>query len=101
MMLAKLALENRVLRHLSDEDPNALWKAAQLLSGRLGIHRRLRVALGMIGGVCLPALFSLGALPGPASAWIAILLLLILPGELLERALFLATGIAPRMPGGR
>ncbi len=101
-MLFKLALEARVLRHREDDDPNPLWKAAQLLTGQLGKHWRLRVALGLIGGAALPLLIASGIISGRGlTAWAIGLTLLVTAGELLERYLFFTTGIAPRMPGGR
>jgi Fe-S-cluster-containing dehydrogenase component/DMSO reductase anchor subunit len=96
-MLVKLAFEARVLRHRDDEDPNSLWKAAQLMTHRLGTLWRARIALGLLGTALplLPVTYL------EARAVLAFAFLMIVCGELLERYLFFTTGIAPRMPGGR
>ncbi len=96
-MLFKLGLEARVLRHRDDEEPNPLWKAAQLMTDRLGSVWRLRIALGLSGSL-LP--LASAARPGSGVPFLAAFLL-IACGEILERYLFFITGIAPRMPGGR
>lgn len=101
-LLVKLALEARVLNHREDDDPNPLWKAAQLITNQLGRIWRLRVTLGLIGGAGLPLLMASGIVSGSGLAiWALFITLLIAAGELLERYLFFTTGIAPRMPGGR
>ncbi len=99
--LLKLAVEIRALRPLDryDDDepaPTSALKTARLLTGPLGLVFRIRILLGLAGGVLLPPAF---ATPGtsPAAAWLA--LALVFSGELAERYLFFRAVDAPKMPG--
>jgi formate dehydrogenase iron-sulfur subunit len=102
--LFKLLLESAVLRHRDDEDPNALWKAAQLLWGPFRKVRAVRGALGLIGGLVLPGAMLAGLIPSAGAFGVVALvaiLLLVTTGELIERFFFFTTAVAPRMPGAR
>jgi formate dehydrogenase iron-sulfur subunit len=88
--VVKLGWELSILRHRGDDD---LAKTAQLLSGELRDELLLRVALGLAGGVLVPALVLAG-LPVAALG-----LLLVVGAELVERHLFFTAVAAPRMPG--
>ena len=98
---AKLGLENRIFRHLADEEtaaPTPLNKTARLLEGQLGLVWRWRVLLALAGGVVLPLIFLTGNAAG--SAVVPALLGVCVMGELMERYLFF-TAVAPiKMPGG-
>jgi formate dehydrogenase iron-sulfur subunit len=102
----KLAAEERVMRALAKEDFSQLHKTALLLNGRFGLHRRIRVACGIAGGVCFPALLALHGLPAglaPDSSsrfgLVAAGILLCLVGELIERWLFFVAAQPTKMPG--
>jgi len=103
--LIKLAFEQRVLKHLVDaETPvqTPLNKTARLLAGELNGVLRLRIALGIIGGLVLPTL-ALADLPtssaiNPMTAVTA--LALCTAGEFMERYLFFTAVVAQKMPGG-
>lgn len=97
----KLLLESSLLRRGDDADFGPLWKGAQLLRGPLRKLHEARVGLGLAGGILLPLALAAGILTGPVSAWLLSILVLTGAGELLERYLFFATAIAPRMPGSR
>ena len=102
---AKLALEQRIFRHLTDEEnpaPTPLNKTARLLAGRLGQIARIRVLCGILGGLALPlALIVQFSATGFLSIWLtAGAFGFCFTGELLERYLFF-TAVAPaKMPGG-
>jgi len=98
--VVKLGFEHRISRHLVDENTVTLTplnKTARLLDGKLGLAARLRVVLGIFGGLILPVLLF----ANPANIWLALsALALCVLGELIERYLFF-TAVAPvKMPGG-
>jgi formate dehydrogenase iron-sulfur subunit len=102
----KQGAENRAIDALSRDDFSELHKTALLLSERFGLHRRIRVACGIAGGVCFPALLAIHALPagpGPDSSvrfgLVAAGILFSLAGELIERWLFFVTVQPAKMPG--
>ncbi|HTD88244.1 MAG TPA: DmsC/YnfH family molybdoenzyme membrane anchor subunit [Candidatus Binatia bacterium] len=104
--LLKLAAEERVMRALARDDFSQLHKTALLLSGRFGLWRRIRVACGIAGGVCFPALLALHGLPagpGPDSSsrlgLVAAGIAFCFAGELIERWLFFAAVQPIKMPG--
>ena len=103
--LVKLATEERVMRAFSNDDFSQLHKTALLLIGRFGLHRRVRVACGIAGGVCFPALLALHGLPaGPGPDFsrfglVAAGISLCLVGELIERWLFFVAVQPAKMPG--
>jgi Fe-S-cluster-containing dehydrogenase component/DMSO reductase anchor subunit len=95
----KLAVEQRVFRHLANEqDPHltALNKTALLLNGSFGRWSRVRVMCAIVGGVVLP-LMMLAGVPMPGLAVFAFGFCLV--GELIERHLFFVAEVAPKMPG--
>lgn len=102
--LLKLATELPILRSLQVEDYSPLHKTALLLSGRFGLLHRVRVALGLIGGLALPAvLFVQLSVTGSApllAVQTAAIILLCLAGELIERRLFFTAVQPVQMPGG-
>jgi hypothetical protein len=84
-----------------------LRRTAILMTGDLSRVTQLRFAIGIIGGILFPA-FLLGGFfspqasqyhPAPILALALFLLLLNLAGEILERYLFFAAAVAPKMPG--
>jgi Fe-S-cluster-containing dehydrogenase component/DMSO reductase anchor subunit len=103
VLAAKLRSEAFVHRHLDDQEPNPLQKAALLLRGELKVPHQLRFNAGMVGGMLLPILWLFRGV-GSSSAWDFGLALavagLVIAGELLERYLFFTTCVPPRMPGG-
>lgn len=105
LTLVKLGFEHRIFLHLVDKEtpaPAPLSKTARLLEDELGSIARRRIVCGVLGGVLLPALLTMGALPvGAPSAWLGLVMfVLCLLGEFLERYLFF-TAVAPmKMPGG-
>ena len=105
-LFAKLAAEERVMHAFAKDDFSQLHKTALLLSGHFGLWRRIRVACGIAGGVCFPALLALHGLPagpGPDSSLrlglVAAGILFCLAGELIERWLFFAAVQPTKMPG--
>ena len=102
--LLKLATELPILHSLRVEDYSPLHKTALLLSGRFGPLHRVRVALGWIGGIALPAVLWVQlSTTGSAPLLIvqtAVIVLLCLAGELIERRLFFTAVQPVQMPGG-
>jgi DMSO reductase anchor subunit len=103
---AKLLWEAAIFRHLISLRMTPLRRSALLLTRELSNVTLARFALGLSGGVLMPAL-QLGALPtltaGQLPQFLATTFLLFaacLAGELLERYLFFTACAAPRMPGG-
>ena len=103
---SKQAVVDRALDALPKDDFSALHKTALLLTGRLGLHRRIGVACGIAGGVCFPALLAIHALPaglGPDSSsrlgLVAAGILFSFMAELIERWLFFAAVQPTKMPG--
>ena len=97
---AKLVFEVATFRHLGDRQATVLRKAARLLAGPLRRATVARFALGLVGGVLLPLAqlaskdtAPVGLLPA------AFMLAFALAGELVERYLFFAAAIPPKMPG--
>jgi DMSO reductase anchor subunit len=103
----KFGIELRVLRRVADDDFSPLHKTALLHTERFGLVNRCRLAGGLAGAICGPALLVLrlsaagpGAVPSPALTWLAALLFaLCLAGEFIERRLFFTTVQPVRMPG--
>lgn len=99
----KLLHEAVIFRHLRDADYTPLKRTAVLMSDHLHQATLARFAVGAIGGIALPAV--LAAKPGGESDVIFTCLALgavfalTLIGELLERYLFFAAVVAPKMPG--
>ena len=106
----KLGLEQRVLRHLPDDDFRPLHKTALLLTGALGVQLRIRLTCLLLGAVVLPGLLILrlaGHPPAPGLGasrpdvgWLTGLAFAgALAGETLERRLFFLAVQPSRMPG--
>jgi len=76
--------------------PN-MKRTALLMSGVLKRATIGRFVCGAVGGVVLPALVMFGVFPPIVATGILPFSLL---GELLERYLFFAAVIPPKMPGG-
>jgi formate dehydrogenase iron-sulfur subunit len=102
----KLASDQRVLRHLPDDDFSPLHKTALLLSERFGRWNRTRAAGTVLGGIGLPALIALQLATQPPAHGTTVMLVeavlalaLCLGGELIERALFFITVQPLKMPG--
>lgn len=105
--LAKLAWEASIFRHLLMRRNTPLRRSALLLSRDLSSLALVRFALGLLGGVLMPALLfgqfaqtSGGAGQVQFVLTAGLLFLACLAGELVERYLFFAACAAPRMPGG-
>ena len=98
--LLKLAFEHRIFRYLADSDAltlTSLNKTARLMKDTLGAISRLRIALGILGGVLIPIVLLLDAeLPSLAAASMGVCLC----AELLERYLFFSAVAPVHMPGG-
>lgn len=97
----KLALEIRFLRDV-EAGPNEpalspLQRSALLLREGLGARARARVALAVLGGVLLPALWLMS---GVGAALPTTALVLCLTAEIIERHLFFVAAIPAKMPGG-
>jgi formate dehydrogenase iron-sulfur subunit len=103
--VAKLVFENQIFVHLVEVETPAqtpLNKTARLLAGELNGFVRARIAFGLLGGVVLPliGLLQLAAGTTPATALAAVLLVLCVAGELIERYLFFTAVVTQKMPGG-
>ena len=105
---AKLLVESAIFVRLRERQFTPLKRTALLLTGELSMTTLLRYFFGLVGGVLLPfVLLSDKASGVDAVAYdslflgfIVILILgLLLVGELLERYLFFAASVAPKMPG--
>jgi Fe-S-cluster-containing dehydrogenase component/DMSO reductase anchor subunit len=107
MVLAgiKLLWEAAIFQHLLSSRMTPLRRSALLLTRELSSVTLARFALGLLGGVVMPALL-LNGLPtlsetalAQFTATTALLFAACLAGELLERYLFFTACAAPRMPG--
>ncbi len=98
-VLLKLAGEISVLRHGMDLELTPLKKTALLITGKFQPLTMVRLACVMLGGLCLPLLFTMHLVPAPRALAVAAFVLL-LAGEMIERFFFFTTVAAPKMPGG-
>jgi DMSO reductase anchor subunit len=102
--LVKLAWELSFFAHLHWEDLSPMKRSALLMSGELRHATIARFLCGILGGILFP-IFLLCSGPtsliSPASVVLVAggSFLLCLLGELLERYLFFAAVVAPKMPG--
>jgi DMSO reductase anchor subunit len=97
--ILKLAFEAHALAPVQEEDDGLNSPARQtalLLAGPLRETNTLRVSAALLGGILLPLMVAIGAVPVTA-AWPALVLALL--GELTERYLFFRAVDAPKMPG--
>jgi Fe-S-cluster-containing dehydrogenase component/DMSO reductase anchor subunit len=107
LALVKLIWEAAIFRHLLFRRNTPLRRSAVLLSRELSSLTLARIALGLLGGVLMPAML-LGQYASASSEsgqvqfvlTTGLLFAACLAGELLERYLFFAACAAPRMPGG-
>ena len=101
----KLAFEGSLFVHLRSRQHTPLKRSALLMTGDLAKAAKWRFALGIVGGIILPA-FWMWQLRQTALVSIVSHVLIagqfaaLLAGELLERYLFFTAVVAPRMPGG-
>ncbi len=104
----KLGLEGSVLMWLRQRRFTPLKRTALLLTGELSMANLLRYFFGVMGGLLLPLvlLSSKATVAGtegyqPLFVGIVVLLIagLLLVGEMMERTLFFAASVAPKMPG--
>ncbi len=102
----KLCFEASIFSHLRRTQVSDLKRTALLMKGELSGITQMRFALGMLGGIFMPALLTTfvvdGGLQTSSSAPLVIALLsgaAITCGELMERSLFFMAAAAPRMPG--
>lgn len=101
----KLIAEALVFSWLRSRTFTPLRRTALLMTGNLARSTFWRFAAGGFGGLVLPAVLfcalSPGQSPAPELILAAVLgsLVLNLVGELLERYLFFAAVVAPKMPG--
>ena len=100
-LIAKLACEAQVHKHLDDQEPTPLKKAALLLRGELRLVHMIRFNLGLLGGFLLPILWLHNGYSGSGGdlAFALCSLTALLAGELAERYLFFTACVPPRMPG--
>ncbi len=101
----KLTLEVAILGWLRARTFTPLRRTAILMTGDLGRVTAGRFACGVVGGLALPALLLAwcsqagGTTSTAMVAMLVIVLALNFAGELLERYLFFAAVVAPKMPG--
>jgi formate dehydrogenase iron-sulfur subunit len=107
LSIVKLVWEAAIFRHLLFQRNTPLRRSAILLSRDLSSLTLARFALGILGGVLMPAMLLsqfASAASGPGQIQFVLttglLVLACLAGELVERYLFFAACAAPRMPGG-
>jgi Fe-S-cluster-containing dehydrogenase component/DMSO reductase anchor subunit len=103
----KLIAEAGIFAWLRSSTFTPLRRTAILMTGDLLRVTQLRFAIGIVGGILFPA-FLLGGFFSPQASQhhpamvlglALVLLLLNLAGEILERYLFFAAAVAPKMPG--
>jgi formate dehydrogenase iron-sulfur subunit len=103
----KLAAEASIFVSLTSKRFTPLKRTALLMTGELGPTTLQRFAMGLAGGVVLPAVLAApylseaGTGHGPLFVAAAVVLsaVLLVFGELLERYMFFAAVVAPKMPG--
>lgn len=104
---AKLAFELAIFAWLGARTLSPLRRTAMLLCGDLSAVTTWRFIAGAVGGIILPLTFIHvaqrgSAIPSPTIAVGLALAILVatLLGEIIERYLFFAAVVAPKMPGG-
>ena len=99
----KLLLEGSIFCWLSAPTFTPLRRTALLMTGDLRRVTGWRFAVGIVGGVALPGvLVAMHVPPGADGATLGLticILALCVVGELMERYLFFAAVVAPKMPG--
>ena len=101
----KLLFEASLLAHLRDKQMSPLKRSALLMTGELARGTTWRFALGLAGGIILPAVWIGRHDPSVAAPLLLHLVVIgqfaaLLAGEVLERCLFFSAVVASRMPGG-
>jgi formate dehydrogenase iron-sulfur subunit len=104
---AKLLLEASIFLWLRGQQFTPLKRTALLMAGELGPTTLQRFAMGLVGGVVLPAVLAgpyflqpvSGHTPLFIAAAVGFSTILLVVGELLERYMFFAAVVAPKMPG--
>jgi DMSO reductase anchor subunit len=94
----KLAFEGSLILHARERHLSILKRVALVMLHDLRAATVLRFALAIAGGILLPLLRLSDARALRASA--AVMLVLLVGGELAERYLFFSSAPASRMPGG-
>lgn len=103
---AKLLWEGLFFRHLLSRRMTSLKRSALLMTRDLANVTLARFALGILGGIAMPAflLSNVATEPGDiGGAFLMAVIVLVaacIAGEMLERYNFFAAVAAPRMPGG-
>ena len=104
----KLLLEASVLGWLRSRQFTPLKRTALLLTGELSMTNLLRYFFGVMGGLLLPlvllsnsatAAYPEGFQPLFLGFIVVLITLLLVIGEMIERYLFFAASVAPKMPG--
>ena len=103
----KLAADAAIFGWLSSRHLTPLRRTALLMTGELGPTTLKRFFLGIVGGLVLPGVllvFYAPVEPATLSPLFAVLVVVLTlaaccGGELLERYLFFAAVVAPKMPG--
>ena len=103
----KLLLELSIFSHLRLSRVSDLKRTALLMRGELAWLTKLRLSLGALGGIVLPAWFSAfvepdapaQALGAPALALALVSTACLVAGEFAERSLFFMAAASPKMPG--
>jgi Fe-S-cluster-containing dehydrogenase component/DMSO reductase anchor subunit len=101
----KVLFEASLFAHLRSKQMSPLKRSALLMMGDLARGTKWRFALGVVGGILLPALWLGRADPSaPAPILLHVVVIgqfaVLLAGEMLERYLFFSAVVASRMPGG-
>ncbi len=103
----KLATESSIFTSLASKTFTPLKRTALLMTGELGPTTLQRFAMGLAGGIVLPAVLAApyllqsgqGHSPLFVASAVVLSAVLLLAGELLERYMFFAAVVAPKMPG--
>jgi DMSO reductase anchor subunit len=99
----KMICDASVLLHLRDRQATPLKRTARLIVGQFRGTAVARLGAGAIGGIAIPLLLMTP--DGNQSevghmVAVALILVLTVAGEFLERHLFFTAVVAPKMPGG-
>jgi formate dehydrogenase iron-sulfur subunit len=103
----KLAAEASIFASLFSKQFTPLKRTALLMTGELGPTTLQRFAMGLAGGIVLPTVLAApylseserGHSPLFVAAAVVLSAVLLVTGELLERYMFFAAVVAPKMPG--
>jgi DMSO reductase anchor subunit len=104
---AKLLFESWIFASLRHKQHTPLKRTALLMTGELGLITMKRFFFGAVGGILLPALLVADKAINPPAGFsplfigltVALILLVLLIGEWIERYLFFTAVVAPKMPG--